>query len=150
MRLTEALELPKLRGRVEVGDDLRVTGFENVFAIGDMAAARGRCFPTVAAAGPAGDPGGTLRRRANIRLLAGEETTSFSYRDKGIMAAIGRRAAVAQLPSGIRLRGTPAWLAWLGLHIVFLLGVRNKTSVILNWAWRYVFWRRGPKVIAGG
>jgi NADH dehydrogenase len=75
---------------------------------------------------------------------------SFHYKDKGIMATIGRRAAVAQLPGGIRLRGSIAWLAWLGLHIVFLTGVRNRTSVLLNWAWRYVSWRKGPRVIAGG
>jgi NADH dehydrogenase len=84
------------------------------------------------------------------RLISGGETRRFRYRDKGIMATIGRRAAVAELPRGIRLRGTTAWLAWLGLHIAVLTGVRNRTSVLLNWAWRYVSWRRGPRVIAGG
>jgi NADH dehydrogenase len=84
------------------------------------------------------------------RLLAGEPLQGFTYKDKGIMATIGRRAAVAELPGGLHLKATAAWLAWLGLHLVFLLGFRNKTSVLLNWAWRYVSWRRGPKVIAGG
>jgi NADH dehydrogenase len=84
------------------------------------------------------------------RLLSGDKTTPFEYHDKGIMATIGRRAAVAQLPSGIRLRGTPAWLAWLDLHIVFLVGMRNRASVLLNWARRYLLWRKGPRVIAGG
>ena len=149
--LTEALELAKIRGRVEVGDDLRVTGFEDVFAIGDMAAARsvGEPRPLPQLAQPAIQEGRFVASQIR-RLLDGEATIPFRYRDKGIMATIGRRAAVAELPSGIRLKGTPAWLAWLGLHIVFLVGVRNRTSVLLNWAWRYVSWRRGPKVIAGG
>ena len=149
-KLTEALELPKVRDRIEVGDDLRVTGFAEVFAIGDMAAVRaadGRLLPQLAQ--PALQEG-RLAGEQIRRLVSGEETALFKYHDKGIMATIGRRAAVAQLPSGIRLRGTPAWLAWLGLHIVFLLGVRNRTSVLLNWAWRYLLWRKGPKVIAGG
>jgi NADH dehydrogenase len=150
--LTEALELPKVRGRLEVGDDLRVMGLDNVFAIGDMAAARSTGTgpaPLPQLAQPAIQEGRLVGEQI-MRLLADEETAAFRYHDKGIMATIGRRAAVAQLPSGVRLRGTPAWLAWLGLHIVFLLGVRNRTSVLLNWAWRYVSWRRGPKVIAGG
>ena len=147
-QLTGALELAKVRGRIVVGDDLRVEGHDNVFAIGDMAAAGGAtALPQLAQ--PAIQEG----RHAGVqirRLLAGEPTEPFRYRDKGTMATIGRRAAVAELPFGIRLRGTPAWLVWLGLHIVFLVGVRNRTSVLLNWAWRYVSWGRGPRVIAGG
>jgi NADH dehydrogenase len=148
--LTEALELPKQRGRVEVDEDLRVKGHDNVFAIGDMAAAHsGGQAPLPQLAQPAIQEGRHVGTQIQ-RLIAGEATLPFHYHDKGIMAAIGRRAAVAQLPTGIRLCGTPAWFAWLGLHIVFLLGVRNRTSVLLNWAWRYVSWRRAPRVIAGG
>jgi NADH dehydrogenase len=66
------------------------------------------------------------------------------------MATIGRRSAVAQLPARIHLRGTVAWLAWLGLHVFTLIGFRNRLSVLLNWSWRYVSWRRGPRVIVGG
>ena len=71
----------------------------------------------------------------------------FRYFDKGTMATIGRRAAVAELPLRIRLSGTPAWLAWLGLHLVTLVGFRNRLSVFLNWAWNYVTWDRGPRLI---
>jgi NADH dehydrogenase len=71
----------------------------------------------------------------------------FRYRDKGTMATIGRRAAVAELPLHIRLSGTPAWLAWLGLHLVTLVGFRNRLSVFLNWAWNYLTWDRGPRLI---
>jgi NADH dehydrogenase len=81
------------------------------------------------------------------RLLDGKGTERFRYRDKGTMATIGRRAAVAELPGGIRLRGGPAWLAWLGLHLVFLVGKRNRLSVLLNWAWNYLTWDRGPRLI---
>jgi NADH dehydrogenase len=149
--LSEALSLPKARGRVEVEDDLRVKGLADVFAIGDMAAARQggeeRALPQLAQ--PAIQEGRLVGDQIR-RLLAGEATAPFRYKDKGIMATIGRRAAVAQLRGGIRLRGTPAWLAWLGLHIVLLTGVRNRTSVLLNWAWRYLSWRKGPRLIAGG
>jgi NADH:ubiquinone reductase (H+-translocating) len=148
--LTEVLDLPKVRGRVEVGSDLRVAGRDEVFAIGDMAALRSGTsadlLPQLAQ--PAIQEGRHIGLQIG-RLLAGEAAVPFSYKDKGIMATIGRRAAVAELPHGIRLRATPAWLAWLGLHIVFLLGVRNRASVLLNWAWRYVSWRRGSRVIAG-
>jgi NADH dehydrogenase len=149
--LTESLDLPKIRGRIEVGPDLRVTGFDDVFAIGDMASARlaGSDQPLPQLAQPATQEGKHAGEQI-ARLLKGEATTPFVYKDKGIMATIGRKAAVAEFPSGLRLRATPAWLAWLALHLVFLLGVRNRTSVLVNWAWRYVSWRRGPKVIAGG
>ena len=83
------------------------------------------------------------------RLLEGRPTTPFRYLDKGIMATIGRRAAVAELPGRIHLRGGLAWLAWLGLHLVTLVGPRNRASVLLNWAWNYLTWDRGPRLITG-
>lgn len=147
--LTNALDLPLERGRVLVGEDLRVQGLDDVFAIGDMAAARSGDGDVLAQlAQPAMQEGRHVGAQIH-RLREGLPTLPFSYKDKGIMATIGRRAAVADI-SGVRLRGTLAWLCWLGLHIVFLLGVRNRTSVLLNWAWRYVSWGRGPRVIAGG
>ncbi len=148
--LTSALDVALERGRVPVGDDLRVAGHDVVFAIGDMAAAHpgdGPVLPQLAQ--PAIQEGRHAGQQIQ-RLREGLPTVPFHYKDKGIMATIGRRAAVAQLPFGLRLRGTLAWLAWLGLHIMFLVGVRNRTSVLLNWAWRYVSWGRGPRIIAGG
>ena len=64
-----------------------------------------------------------------------------------MMAAIGRRAAVAQLPVGLVMRGTLGWLAWLGLHLVYLIGFRNRLIVLVNWWWRYVNWPGGPRLI---
>jgi NADH dehydrogenase len=81
------------------------------------------------------------------RLLAGRPTRPFHFRDKGTMATIGRRSAVAELPAGIHLRGTLAWFAWLGLHLLYLAGLRNRLSVLLNWFWAYVTWDRGPRII---
>ena len=72
---------------------------------------------------------------------------AFRYTDKGTMATIGRRAAVAQLPGGLRMRGTLAWLAWLVLHIYVLIGFRNRASVLLNWAWNYLTWDRAARVV---
>src|SRR5690606_24770369 len=85
--------------------------------------------------------------RQIIRAVEGRPPAPFRYRDKGTMATIGRRAAVAELPLRIRLKGAPAWLAWLGLHLVFLVGKRNRLSVLLNWAWNYLTWDRGPRLI---
>jgi NADH dehydrogenase len=81
------------------------------------------------------------------RSLAGRGNRPFRYRDKGIMATIGRRSAVADLPLGIHLSGTLGWLSWLGVHLVFLIGFRNRAVVLLNWAWNYLTWDRGSRVI---
>ena len=81
------------------------------------------------------------------RVSEGRPTQPFRFHDKGTMATIGRRSAVAELPGRIRLHGTLAWLAWLGLHILYLAGVRNRASVLLNWAWGYFTWDRGPRII---
>jgi len=73
----------------------------------------------------------------------------FRYHDKGIMATIGRRAAITEFPRGLIVRGTLGWLAWLGLHIVYLIGFRNKIVVLVNWSWRYLSWGSGPRIIVG-
>ena len=67
----------------------------------------------------------------------GAPSEPFRYRDKGTMATIGRNDAVTELPNGVRLSGLPGWLAWLGLHLVYLIGFRNRANVLLNWAWNY-------------
>jgi NADH:ubiquinone reductase (H+-translocating) len=84
-----------------------------------------------------------------IRLLSGEPARPFSYHDKGIMATIGRRSAVVELPRGARFTGTLAWLAWLGLHLVYLMGYRNRIATLFNLSWRYLAWGHGGGVIVG-
>jgi NADH dehydrogenase len=150
--LAAALGLPVTRaGRVEVGDDLGVEGHEGVWAVGDVAAPRdhrgGGPLPQVA---PVAMQTGAHVARQIGRLLEGRPTQPFRYRDKGTMATVGRRAAVAELPGRIRLRGTLAWFAWLGLHLLYVAGLRNRLSVLLNWAWAYVTWDRGPRIIFRG
>jgi NADH dehydrogenase len=146
--LAAAMDLPTGRGgRVVVDPDLRVPGRPGAWAVGDVAAApdrRGEVLPQLA---PVAMQSGRHVAKQIRRLLEGRGTTPFRYLDKGTMATIGRRAAVAELPFRIRLRGALAWLAWLGLHLVTLVGPRNRASVLLNWAWNYLTWDRGPRLI---
>jgi len=148
--LAATLGLPQDRGgRVVVGPDLRVPGHPDVWAIGDIAATRDRRGDLLPQLAPVAMQSGRHVARQIRRQLQARPTEPFRYVDKGTMATIGRRAAVAELPGGIRLRGALAWLAWLGLHLVFLVGKRNRLSVLLNWAWNYVTWDRGPRLILG-
>ena len=136
-------------GRVTVEDDLSLTGHREVSVVGDAAAvpwAPGRSDPCPQLAQVA-IQSGTHAGRQVLRRQAGRTTESFTYKDKGMMAAIGRRAAVAQLPDGLVMRGTLGWLAWLGLHILYLIGFRNRLIVLVNWWWRYVNWPGGPRLI---
>jgi NADH dehydrogenase len=82
-----------------------------------------------------------------LRHIEGLPTEPFHYRDKGIMATVGRRAAVAQLARGPVIAGTLGWLAWLGLHLIYLVGFRNRLTVLVNWCWRYLDWPSGPRLI---
>jgi NADH:ubiquinone reductase (H+-translocating) len=136
-------------GRVEVAADLSVPAREGVWAVGDVAAPHARrgsggVLPQLA---PVAMQSGAHVARQIGRLAEGKPTQPFRFHDKGTMATIGRRAAIAELPGRIRLHGTLAWLAWLGLHILYLAGVRNRASVVLNWAWGYFTWDRGPRII---
>ena len=83
-----------------------------------------------------------------VNRVEGRPTQPFRYHDKGIMATIGRRAAITEFP-GAGGRGTLGWLAWLGLHLVYLIGFRNRIVVLVNWSWRYLSWGSGPRVIVG-
>jgi NADH dehydrogenase len=146
--LAAALELPVGRGgRVTVDPDLRVPGRTGAWAVGDVAAATDRHGEVLPQLAPVAMQSGRHVARQIRRLLEGRATTPFRYLDKGTMATIGRRAAVAELPGRIQLRGGMAWLAWLGLHLVTLVGPRNRASVLLNWAWNYLTWDRGPRLI---
>jgi NADH dehydrogenase len=137
--------LPQGRGgRIRVGPDLRVSGHDRIFAIGDIALIDGQPLPQLAQ--PALQMGRFAAEQI-LRLAAGQPTARYTYHDKGIMATIGRRSAVAQLRFGIRFRGTLAWLAWLGLHLVTLLGSRNRIITLVNLAYRYLTWGHGGAVL---
>jgi len=133
-------------GRLLTGPDLRVVDQDRIFAAGDIGIIDGQPLPQLAQ--PAIQQGRHVADQ--IRLIeAGHPTKAFSYKDKGIMATIGHRSAVVELPGRIKVRGTLAWLAWLGLHLIFLLGNRNRISALVNLSWRYLTWSRGGGVIIG-
>lgn len=134
-------------GRVVTGEDLRVPGHREAFVIGDIAAVpdgRGGLVPQLA---PAAIQQGTFVADELLGELDGVAQRTFRYRDKGIMATIGRHAAVAELPPGVRIRGRLAWVAWLVLHLYFLIGFRNRLSVLLHWALSYLTSERGARAV---
>ncbi len=133
-------------GRIEVEPDLRVTGQDRVFAVGDVSI--NKAAPIAQLAQPAIQEGRHAGEQV-ARMIAGKPTSRFKYHDKGTMATIGRRSAVVELRGGLRLRGTLAWLAWLGLHLIYLLGNRNRVVTLVNLSWRYLTWSRGGGVIIG-
>ncbi len=144
---TGNLGLPSGRGgRLTVGPDLRIDGQDRIFAAGDISVSS--AHPVAQLAQPAIQQGRFAARQIR-RLLAGQATGSFQYHDKGTMATIGSRSAVVELPVGIRIRGTLAWLAWLGLHLYTLLGNRNRLVTLVNLSWRYLTWSRGGGILVG-
>ena len=84
-----------------------------------------------------------------IRRVDGRPTEPFVYADRGSMATIGRRSAVTELASGLRLAGTLGWLSWVVLHLLYLAGSRHRLSVLVNWGWSYATHERGPRLIFG-
>jgi NADH:ubiquinone reductase (H+-translocating) len=133
-------------GRLLVGPDLLVEGSDRIFAIGDIALNQQDPAPQLAQ--PAIQHGKHAAEQV-VHLVRGEPTQPFRYHDKGMMATIGRRSAIVQLPQGLRFTGTLAWLAWLGLHLLYLLGGRNRVSTLINLSWRYLAWGHGGGVIVG-
>lgn len=135
-------------GRVEVRDDLSVPGHPEVFVAGDLMlrpGADGRPIPGVAQAAM---QAGRAAAANALHVLAGEPTVPFRYRDPGSMATIGRARAIADL-GWVRLTGYPAWLAWLFLHLVFLIGFKNRVVVLVQWLIAYVTRQRGVRLITG-
>ena len=130
-------------GRVLVEPDLSVPGHPEVFVIGDLAAVEK--VPGVA---PAAIQEGTHTAKNIERMIAGQPSLPFRYHDKGSLATIGRAAGVADF-GRIKLSGFLAWAAWLSVHIFFLIGFRNRILVILQWAWAYVTFQRGARLITG-
>jgi NADH dehydrogenase len=132
-------------GRVKVEPDLTIAGHPEVFIVGDLAslAQDGRPIPGVA---PAANQMGRHAARNILRALRGLPRESFRYVDKGSLATIGRRAAVADF-GRLKLSGFPAWIAWLGIHILFLIGFRNRFVVMFEWAWAYLTYQRSARLI---
>jgi NADH dehydrogenase len=135
-------------GRVPVEPDLSLPGHPEVFVIGDLAAfvhQTGQPLPGLA---PVAIQQGRTAADNVWRRLTGRPSRTFRYVDKGNIATIGRAAAVAMI-RGLRLSGLVAWLAWLLVHIFFLIGFRNRFVVLFQWAWAYVTHQRGARLITG-
>ena len=135
-------------GRVLVAADLSVPSHPEIFVVGDLMALAGADGAPVPGVAQAAMQSG---RRAATNLLArlqGRPTSPFTYRDLGNMATIGRARAVADL-GWVRLTGYPAWLAWLFLHLVFLVGFKNRIVVLVQWLVAYVTRQRGVRLITG-
>lgn len=138
-------------GRIKVNPDLSVPGHPEVFAIGDLALVLGEDGRPVPGVSPAAmqmarHVAWILEREAGLDGVS--PRPPFRYRDKGSMATIGRSAAVAKL-GRFEFSGFPAWLAWLGVHLIFLIGFRNRLAVLLQWAYSYFTYRRGARIITG-
>lgn len=146
--LTRSLGVPLDRaGHVLVEPDLSLPGHPEAFAIGDLATLPGPNGAPLPGVAPVAMQGGTLAARNVLHRLAGEPTAQFHYRDKGILATIGRNRAVADI-FGVRLTGFPAWFAWALVHVALLIGYRNRTAVMAEWIWAYFTRQRRARLVS--
>ena len=136
-------------GRVIVEPDLTIPGHPEVFVLGDLAAAKQADGSFVPGVAPAAIQAGQHTAKNLERAIAGQPLRAFRYRDKGSLATIGRAAAVADLGGPFKFGGFLAWMAWLFIHILYLIGFRNRFFVIIEWAWAYVTFQRGARLITG-
>jgi NADH:ubiquinone reductase (H+-translocating) len=134
-------------GRAVVNPDLSIPGHPEVFVVGDAASFTqdGKPLPGVAQVAM---QGATQAARNVLRLVEGQPTRAFTYKDKGSMAIIGRGSAIADL-GWARFAGLPAWLAWLFIHIFMLIGFRNRLAVMLQWGTSYMTFQRSVRLITG-
>ena len=133
-------------GRVLVESDLSVPGHPEIFVAGDLAAVSRSGNDFVPAVAPAANQEGTHAARNVRRLLRGEPTTPFRYFNKGNLATIGRHRAIADF-GRLRLSGPLAWWIWLFVHILYLVGFRNRLTVLIQWAYAYFTYQRGARLI---
>lgn len=147
--LAKSLGVPLDRaGRVLVEPTLSIPGHDEVFVVGDLAHVEqdGELVPGVA---PAATQGARIVASNILATLSGKPRVPFRYVDKGMMATIGRAAAVARMGK-LELSGLVAWLAWLFIHILFLIGFKNRLIVLIQWAWAYLRFDRGSRLVHGG
>ena len=138
-------------GRITVAPDLTLPGRPEVLVLGDMVRVSdgtGGVLPLPGVAQPAMQEGRYAAEVVRARLAGGEPPGPFHYRDKGNMATIGRRAAVADI-RGLTISGLPAWLAWLFVHLLYLNGLQNRAIVFLRWCVSFLTHGRGARLITG-
>jgi NADH dehydrogenase len=147
--LARTLGVPLDRaGRVRVTPQLTVPGHDDVFIVGDLAALEqdGKLIPGVA---PAAMQEGKHAAKNILRSLKGQPLLPFRYWDRGIFSVIGRGSAVGIAFEKLKVTGFVAWIAWLVIHIFFLIGFRNRLAVLFNWAWSFFTLRRNAQLITG-
>lgn len=140
------LNLPVIRGRLEVLKTLQVSGYENIWAIGDIAGVlddQNKPLPMIA---PVAMQQGRFLAKQILAKASGHAIGNFKYKDKGSMATIGRHKAIVEV-KGIKIAGPLAWLAWLWLHLFYILGGRNKIGTMADWTWNYLTFDRGNRHI---
>src|SRR5437868_11737548 len=133
-------------GRIVVNDDLTIPGHPEVQVIGDLANFSHQTGEPLPGVSPVAMQQGRHAARNILRMIRGEKPKPFRYFDKGSMATIGRNKAVADLKF-FHLSGLFAWLAWLFVHIIFLVGFRNRLLVLIQWAWAYITFDKGARLI---
>jgi NADH:ubiquinone reductase (H+-translocating) len=136
-------------GRVKVEPDLSLPGRPHIFVLGDTALVTGGGGEPLPGVAPVAKQQGAYVARVIAARAGGRSAPPFQYRDFGMLAVIGRSRAVAQF-GRIKLRGRPAWLLWCFAHIYFLIGFRNRLLVMLNWAWNFLTFGRGARLITDG
>jgi NADH dehydrogenase len=134
------------QGRVMVAEDLSVPRRPEIFAIGDVANFSHQTGSPLPGVAPVAMQMGTHTARNILELSQGKKSTPFKYLDKGSMATIGRNRAVADLKV-VRFGGVLAWLSWLFVHLLFLVGLRNQMQVFFQWTWAYFTYARGARLI---
>lgn len=135
-------------GRVHVENDLSLKDHPNIFVIGDMASLLQENGEPVPGVSPAAMQMGTLTANNILAAINGKPREKFTYWDKGTMATIGRKKAIAEA-AGMKFKGFVAWLMWLFLHVFFLIGFRNRVSVMFSWFWAYLTRERSARLITG-
>ena len=147
--LTETLGVPLDRGgRVIVDQSLNLPKYDEVFAIGDLAAVKNPDGSPVPGVAPAASQAGRFVAQQILRRVRGLDTEPFRYVNKGNLATIGRSAAVAEFGKA-KLSGFVAWVLWLAVHICFLIGFRNRYIVLFQWVWHYFTNQGGARLITG-
>jgi len=144
--LADRLGVPTGRGgRVPVSPTLQLSGYSDVYVVGDLAQVEGQAPPLPMVA-PVAIQQATAAARNIGRQMAGTDPLPFRYKDPGTMVTIGRNAAVAHV-RGQSVTGFPAWVLWLGVHLFNLVGFRNRILVMINWAWDYFLYERAVRLI---
>jgi NADH:ubiquinone reductase (H+-translocating) len=136
------------KGRIKVDEFNRVKCFENIFAIGDVSLQKAKEFPEgLPMLAPVAMQQGRHLGKNLLRMIASKPLKPFNYYDKGSMATVGRNKAVVNLPGNLNFGGYFAWVIWLFIHLLYIIGFRRKLIVFSNWLWNYFTYDRGSRLI---